>query len=135
MWGCKPHWFALPKPIRDEIWRTNRPGQEISKTPSPDYLTAARAARDWIMAQAKAPAARPAPVDDRPQDLPHGWEATAMAEIPPLDSLPAWAEWVCFNGFRFGLLERRDPAAYQRVRTAHLARLQQVWPARAEPSA
>jgi hypothetical protein len=22
MWGCKQHWFALPKPLRDRIWAT-----------------------------------------------------------------------------------------------------------------
>jgi hypothetical protein len=48
MWGCKTHWFRLPKKIRDEIWRTYVPGQEITKTPSRDYLKAADAAEHWI---------------------------------------------------------------------------------------
>lgn len=48
LWGCKPHWFRLPKPIRDEIWRTYVPGQEISKTPSRAYIAAAQRARKWI---------------------------------------------------------------------------------------
>lgn len=43
MWGCKPHWFALPKHLRDLIWATYRPGQEITKTPSPEYIEAANA--------------------------------------------------------------------------------------------
>lgn len=60
MWGCKPHWFALPKALRDDIWRTYRPGQEISKTPSAEYLAAARAVREWI--EANHP---PAPVQER----------------------------------------------------------------------
>src|SRR3546814_12786916 len=38
MWGCKKHWFTLPKDIRDGIWRTYKPGQEISKSPSAEYL-------------------------------------------------------------------------------------------------
>lgn len=48
MWGCRKHWYMLPADIRAEIWRTFRPGQEITKSPSADYLVAARKARDWI---------------------------------------------------------------------------------------
>lgn len=48
MWGCRDHWMALPYAIRHEIWRTYRPGQEVSKTPSEAYIAAARAAQDWI---------------------------------------------------------------------------------------
>lgn len=47
-WGCKPHWFRLPKPIRDRIFAAYREGQEIDKRPSPEYLAATGAARDWI---------------------------------------------------------------------------------------
>jgi hypothetical protein len=49
MWGCKRHWFMLPKHIRDEIWRTYRPGQEKDMDPSDDYMKAAQAAQDWIL--------------------------------------------------------------------------------------
>ena len=48
MWGCKAHWFKLPKALRDRIWATYRPGQEITKTPSAAYLDAARAGQAWI---------------------------------------------------------------------------------------
>lgn len=51
MWGCKKHWFSLPKALRDEIWRTYVPGQEITKTPSAEYLAAARKVQDWIEAR------------------------------------------------------------------------------------
>lgn len=51
MWGCRTHWFALPKHLRDEIWRTYVPGQEITKTPSMAYLTAARHVQEWIKAR------------------------------------------------------------------------------------
>ena len=44
MWGCRQHWFMVPKPIRDEIWRTYRVGQCDDYKPSAAYLTAARAA-------------------------------------------------------------------------------------------
>lgn len=44
MWGCRKHWFMLPKAIRDAIWLTYKPGQEITKTPSENYLKVAFAA-------------------------------------------------------------------------------------------
>ncbi len=48
LWGCQSHWYALPKPLRDRIWATYRPGQETTKTPSPAYIAAARAVQAWI---------------------------------------------------------------------------------------
>lgn len=51
MFMCKKHWFALPKPLRDEVWRTYRRGQEVSKDPSKAYLEAASAAIDYLVAQ------------------------------------------------------------------------------------
>lgn len=48
MWGCRPHWYALPAAIRAQIWRTYAPGQEQAGTPSGAYVKAARAAQDWI---------------------------------------------------------------------------------------
>lgn len=50
-WGCREHWYMLPPLIRAKIWATYRPGQEVSKTPSPAYLEAARAAEQWIAEQ------------------------------------------------------------------------------------
>lgn len=47
-WGCKRHWYLLPKPIRDRIWAAYRPGQEIDKNPSSAYIQAFRAAIEWI---------------------------------------------------------------------------------------
>ena len=41
LWGCKPHWFALPPELRTEIWATYRPGQEITKRVSIEYMEAA----------------------------------------------------------------------------------------------
>jgi hypothetical protein len=46
---CRSHWFALPRSIRREVWRTYRKGQEIDKNPSPEYLAAARSALDWAL--------------------------------------------------------------------------------------
>ena len=48
LWGCKTHWFRLPASLRNRIWATYRPGQEITKTPSAEYLAVARQVQDWI---------------------------------------------------------------------------------------
>lgn len=48
MWGCKPHWFQLPKFLRDAIWLWYVPGQEITKKPSLAYLEVARLTQLWI---------------------------------------------------------------------------------------
>lgn len=48
MWGCKAHWFALPKALRDRIWATYRPGQETTMTPSADYIAVAKDVQAWI---------------------------------------------------------------------------------------
>lgn len=48
MWGCKPHWYALPLSIRRKIWGAYRPGQERDLAPSKAYITAANQAQDWI---------------------------------------------------------------------------------------
>lgn len=53
MWGCKAHWFKLPKILRDEIWATYRPGQENTKDPSEAYLNAAYAVDRWIALEIK----------------------------------------------------------------------------------
>ena len=49
MWGCRAHWFMLPKRIRDRIWSAYRPGQEINMGPSLEYVAAAREAQEWIL--------------------------------------------------------------------------------------
>ena len=48
MWGCRPHWFALPKHLRDAVWDAYRPGQEVTMTPSDEYLAVAGAVDTWI---------------------------------------------------------------------------------------
>lgn len=48
MWGCKTHWFKLPARLRARVWTTYRPGQEVTKDPSAEYLTVAREVQDWI---------------------------------------------------------------------------------------
>lgn len=48
LWGCRPHWYALPADLRARIWRTYRIGQEESLTPSREYVAVARDVQDWI---------------------------------------------------------------------------------------
>lgn len=48
---CRKHWFMLPKKHRDAIWATYRPGQEIDKDPSQEYLQAASDAISWLAAK------------------------------------------------------------------------------------
>jgi hypothetical protein len=48
MWGCREHWFKLPKPLRDAIWREYRPGQEADKRPSKRYVATAMLVQSWI---------------------------------------------------------------------------------------
>lgn len=48
MWGCRRHWFMLPKYLRNKIWAAYQVGQEITMTPSKEYVVAAREVQDWI---------------------------------------------------------------------------------------
>ena len=41
---CRRHWYALPKHLRDTIWREYRPGQENDKRPSLRYMAVQRRA-------------------------------------------------------------------------------------------
>jgi hypothetical protein len=49
MWGCKTHWFRLPRHLRNRIWAAYRPGQEIDMTPSDEYLAVANEVREWCL--------------------------------------------------------------------------------------
>lgn len=51
MWGCRTHWFKIPKRLRDQIWNTYEIGQEIDGTPSDEYLQVAFEVQDWIKKQ------------------------------------------------------------------------------------
>ena len=35
---CLKHWRMVPRHLQKEVWRYYRPGQEITKDPSPEYL-------------------------------------------------------------------------------------------------
>ena len=55
MWGCKPHWFKLPRLLRAKVWRAYEPGQEQRMDPSDEYRKVAREVQDWIASQAPTP--------------------------------------------------------------------------------
>lgn len=48
MWGCRPHWFRLPKALRDRVWDAYVSGQEKSMDPSEAYLDVAHDVQVWI---------------------------------------------------------------------------------------
>lgn len=49
LWGCKRHWYTLPPEIRRRILLTYKPGQEVNKDPSPEYMEAAKQAREFAI--------------------------------------------------------------------------------------
>ena len=50
VWGCREHWYRLPRRLRHAIWRAYRSGQEDNRSPSREYVVAARKVQDWIAA-------------------------------------------------------------------------------------
>lgn len=54
MWGCRAHWYKLPRELRAKIWSAYRPGQEIDQRPSRDYVAIAREVQEWIAANTPA---------------------------------------------------------------------------------
>lgn len=58
-WGCRPHWYSLPKPLRDKVWDAYRPGQEQTQTPSARYIEVAREVQAWITSQPPKPPKEP----------------------------------------------------------------------------
>lgn len=49
LWGCLMHWKMLPTGLQNKIWRAYVPGQEITKTPSAEYVAAAKEVQDWCI--------------------------------------------------------------------------------------
>jgi hypothetical protein len=50
VWGCKKHWFKLPRNLREKIWGAYRIGQEVNLTPSREYVKVAIEVQEWIHA-------------------------------------------------------------------------------------
>lgn len=47
LWGCKAHWFRVPRELRMRLWRAYTRGQSVA-TASQEYLDAAAAINAWI---------------------------------------------------------------------------------------
>ena len=69
MWGCKPHWFKLPKKLRDRIWDAYVPGQEERMDPSDKYLAVADEVQQWISAKSQNDIIRQSPAGDALREL------------------------------------------------------------------
>ena len=51
MWGCREHWYKLPRHLRMAVWAAYRVGQEEDLQVSAEYMKAARDVQDWIATQ------------------------------------------------------------------------------------
>lgn len=49
LWGCAPHWFLLPKNLRDKVWANYQVGQEVNKKPSKQYIEIAQEIQAWVI--------------------------------------------------------------------------------------
>jgi hypothetical protein len=52
---CARHWYMVPAPLRTQVWRTYRPGQEVDKAPTQAYVDAAREAINSVAAKEHKP--------------------------------------------------------------------------------
>lgn len=52
---CGKHWRMVPQHLQDRVWATYLPGQEITKTPSNEYLIAARNAINAVAEKENRP--------------------------------------------------------------------------------
>lgn len=62
---CRGHWFRLPADLRTLVWANYRPGQEITKTPSREYM----AVMDQVLAWARQWEAEHPPKPEAPKNL------------------------------------------------------------------
>lgn len=87
---CLRHWRMVPRELQRAVWATYRPGQEVDKRPSEDYLKAARAAIDAVAAKETAQTA-----------ISRKHEPRIMNDTPTLLALDASSTtigWVIFDG-------------------------------------
>lgn len=45
---CRQHWHLVPSELQRQVWKHYRPGQEIDKNPTDDYLLVSRRAIDAV---------------------------------------------------------------------------------------
>lgn len=48
---CLRHWYMVPRAIRVQVWKHYRPGQEVDKQPSREYLTVMKQAIEAVAAK------------------------------------------------------------------------------------
>ncbi len=48
---CYWHWRRVPRALQRQVWATYRPGQEVDKRPSEEYLAAMRDAIEAVAAK------------------------------------------------------------------------------------
>jgi len=48
---CLKHWRMVPQSIQRKVWRHYRPGQEIDKLPTAEYLVVMKEAIDSVAEQ------------------------------------------------------------------------------------
>jgi len=48
LWGCREHWYKLPQRLRIKVWAAYRIGQEVTMTPSREYIAVAKEVEEWI---------------------------------------------------------------------------------------
>lgn len=51
---CRRHWAMVPKWLQRKVWAVYVPGQEITKTPTGEYLEVAQEAIDYVDAAERA---------------------------------------------------------------------------------
>jgi len=54
MFMCRAHWAMVPKAMQRELWAVYVEGQEISKTPTSEYLAVAIKIRNYVKEQEAA---------------------------------------------------------------------------------
>lgn len=52
---CRKHWYMVPLEVRSLIWKHYRPGQEIDKNPSVEYMATAFVAISCVALQEGKP--------------------------------------------------------------------------------
>jgi hypothetical protein len=91
MWGCRAHWFALPKNIRDAVYREYRPGQEDDKQPSLRYMAVQRLAVAHTAWKPDDEAAKRAGAQYTRESLAWRQKAIEAGQGDPLEGLlPDW---------------------------------------------
>lgn len=52
---CRNHWYRVPYPLRREVFRTYRRGQELTGNPSSEYVEAMTAAIQAVNEKINSP--------------------------------------------------------------------------------